>query len=97
LDDSGHVQSFTTNFTSQLSSASADGFTFTIQNAALTAIGGNGGSLGYGVNPNSGSTGGIAKSVGIKFDIYSNSGEGSDLTGFYVNGASPTVPSVDMP
>ena len=34
--------------------------------------------------------------MAVKFDLYSNTGEGSDSTGFYTNGASPTVPSVDM-
>ena len=91
-----NIQSFTTDFAFQLSNAQADGFTFTIQNVAPTAIGGNGGSLGYGPNPNTGTTGGIAKSVALKFDFYSNSGEGTDSTGLYINGAAPTVPPVDM-
>ena len=91
-----NIQSFTTDFAFQLSNAQADGFTFTIQNVAPTAIGGNGGSLGYGPNPNTGTTGGIAKSVALKFDFYSNSGEGTDSTGIYINGAAPTVPAVDM-
>ena len=47
-----NIQSFTTDFAFQLSNAQADGFTFTIQNVAPTAIGGYGGSLGYGPNPN---------------------------------------------
>ena len=91
-----NIQAFTTNFAFQLSNAQADGFTFTIQNVGPTAMGGYGGSLGYGPNPTTGTTGGIAKSVAIKFDFYNNSGEGADSTGLYVNGASPTVPAVDM-
>ncbi len=91
-----NIQAFTTNFGFQLSDALADGFTFTIQNAGPTAIGGYGGSLGYGPNPTTGTTGGIAKSVAIKFDFYSNAGEGTDSTGLYINGAAPTVPAVDM-
>jgi hypothetical protein len=91
-----NIQSFATDFAFQLSNAQADGFTFTIQNVAPTAIGGNGGSLGYGPNPNNGTTGGIAKSVALKFDFYSNSGEGTDSTGIYTNGVAPTVPAVDM-
>jgi hypothetical protein len=91
-----NVQAFTTNFTFQLSSAVADGFTFTIQNAGTTAVGQLGGGLGYGVNPNGGTTGGIGKSVAIKFDIYSNSGEGSDSTGMFTNGAAPTNPAVSL-
>jgi hypothetical protein len=91
-----NIQAFTTDFAFQLSNAVADGFTFTIQNVSPTAIGGNGGSLGYGPNPNTGTTGGIAKSVAVKFDFYSNNGEGTDSTGLYVNGVAPTVPAVDM-
>jgi hypothetical protein len=84
-----NVQSFTTDFNFQDTSATADGFTFTIQAApaGIWANGGNGASLGYG---------GIASSVAVKFDLYSNAGEGSDSTGFYTNGATPTVPAVDM-
>ena len=91
-----NIQAFTTDFAFQLSNAVADGFTFTIQNVGPTAIGGDGGSLGYGPNPNTGTTGGVSKSVAIKFDFYSNNGEGTDSTGLYVNGVAPTVPAVDM-
>ena len=38
----------------------------------------------------------ITNSVAVKFDLYSNNGEGPDSTGLYVNGASPTTPAVDM-
>jgi hypothetical protein len=82
-----NVQTFTTDFTFQLTAATADGFTFAIQNTGLTALGGAGSSLGYG---------GIGASVAVKFDLYNGSGEGSDSTGFYVNGASPDLPAVDM-
>jgi hypothetical protein len=34
--------------------------------------------------------------VGVKFDLFNNFGEGNDSTGLYVNGASPTVPALDM-
>jgi hypothetical protein len=91
-----NIQAFTTNFTFQLSSAVADGFTFTIQNVGPTALGGIGGGLGYGPNPGTGTPAGIAKSVAIKFDIYSNSGEGSDSTGVFTDGAVPTTPAVDL-
>ena len=91
-----NIQAFTTNFTFQFSSAVADGFTFTIQNAGLTALGGIGGGLGYGPNPATGTPAGIAKSVAIKFDIYSNSGEGADSTGVFTNGAVPSTPAVDL-
>src|SRR5437667_3182446 len=38
----------------------------------------------------------MSKSVAVKFDLYSNSGEGSDSTGLYAGGASPTTPAIDM-
>ena len=90
-----NVQSFTTNFTFQLTSAQADGFTFTIQNTGVTALGSSGGGLGFGADP-SGPSSSIGKSVAVKFDIYSNSGEGTDSTGVFTNGVSPTVPAVDL-
>ena len=90
-----NIQSFAQEFTFQITNADADGFTFAIQNAGLTARGPGGGGLGYG--PTSpGGHGGIANSVAVKFDIYSNHGEGTDSTGLYVNGASPTTPAIDM-
>ena len=91
-----NIQTFTTNFTFQLTSAIADGFTFTVQNAGATAVGNLGGGLGYGINPSSGTTGGIGKSVAVKFDIYSNSGEGNDSTGVFTDGAAPTNPAVSL-
>ncbi len=91
-----NIQAFTTNFTFQLSSATADGFTFTIQDAGLTALGAYGGGLGYGPDPNNGPTASIGKSVAIKFDIYSNSGEGTDSTGLFTDGATPTLPAVSL-
>src|SRR6201999_2198222 len=91
-----NIQAFTTNFTFQLSSAVADGFTFTIQNVGPTALGGIGGGLGYGPNPATGTPAGIAHSVAVKFDIYSNAGEGTDSTGVFLNGAVPTTPAIDL-
>ena len=90
-----NIGSFTTDFQFQLLSPSADGFTFTIQNQGLTAIGNGGSGLGYGASK-TGATGGISKSVAVKFDIYSNQGEGADSTGFYSDGAAPTIPAIDM-
>ena len=66
-----------------------------IQGGPSTAIGPGGGGLGYGA-PSSGGGGGIPNSIAVKFDLYSNAGEGTDSTGLYVNGASPTIPAVDM-
>jgi len=81
------VQSFTTDFSFQLSQAQADGFTFTIQNIGPKALGGDAAGLGYA---------GIKKSVALKFDLYSNAGEGTDSTGVFTDGAVPTVPAVSM-
>ena len=91
-----NIQSFTTNFTFQLTSAVADGFTFTIQDAGPTALGAYGGGLGYGADPNNGPTAGIGKSVAIKFDIYSNSGEGTDSTGCLPTALRRPIPAVSL-
>lgn len=88
-----NVQSFITDFTFQLINANADGFTFTIQGNSPTALGAGGGSLGYGPST---STPGIPNSVAVKFDLYSNSGEGNDSTWMYTDGASPTVPAINL-
>jgi len=90
-----NVQSFTNDFSFQLTSPNGDGFTFTIQNSGLTALGPSGGGLGYGPGL-PGGTPGIGKSVAVKFDLTSNDGEGNDSTGMYTNGASPTIPAIDM-
>ena len=84
------VTKFSTSFQFQLTSGATtgDGFTFTLQGNGPTALGANGGSLGYAPS--------ITKSVAIKFDLYSNSGEGADSTGIYVNGAWPAGGAVDM-
>ena len=85
-----NIQSFTTDFTFQITPAAAnssDGMTFTLQNMGLNAHGGIGGALGYqGVKP----------SVAVKFDTFNNAGEGVNSTGFYTNGAAPTVPALDL-
>ena len=82
-----NVQSFTTNFTFQLTNAVADGFTFAIQNNNSTIVGPTSGNLGYGYIPSS---------VAIKFDLFNNQGEGSDSTGLFTNGTPPMTPAVDM-
>jgi hypothetical protein len=95
-----NVAQFTSDFSFQLTSPSGDGFTFTIQGVGATAVGPSGGGLGYGpdnvTNPSSSPNTPIAKSVAVKFDLYSNAGEGPDSTGSYTNGASPTTPAMDM-
>jgi Legume lectin domain/Chitobiase/beta-hexosaminidase C-terminal domain len=90
-----NVQSFTNDFTFQLTSPSADGFTFTIQNTGITALGPAGGGLGYGP-ATVGGTAGIGKSVAVKFDLYNNNGEGANSTGVYTNGVSPTTPATNI-
>jgi hypothetical protein len=82
-----NIQSFTTQFLFQLTSANADGFTFIIQNSGLNALGSPGGGLG---------SQNISKSVAVKFDLYNSAGEGTSSTGVYLNGAVPTVPSTDL-
>ena len=75
-----NVQAFSTTFIFHLTNANADGFTFTIQNNSPTALGGRGGSLGYG---------GIPKSVALGFRLY-NSGSEVSLVGVWTNGVTPS-------
>lgn len=92
------VTKFTTQFQFQIGAGvnTADGFTFCIQGVGPTALGGSGGGLGYGTDGvNGGPT--INNSVAIKFDLYSNAGEGPDSTGLYLNGNNPTnLNSIDL-
>jgi Bacterial lectin len=81
------VTNFQTRFTFHLLQGSsgagvnkADGMGFCIQGNAPTALGGNGGNMGYN---------GVLKSILIKFDNYNGSGVYS-ATGMYQNGATPT-------
>ncbi|MGB8887480.1 MAG: chitobiase/beta-hexosaminidase C-terminal domain-containing protein [Candidatus Korobacteraceae bacterium] len=92
-----NIQSFAQQFSFQITNPVADGMTFTIQNSSsgTSVVGPGGGGLGYGATSPGGS-GGIPASVAVKFDLYNNDGEGIDSTGLYVNGASPTVPAIDM-
>jgi Domain of unknown function (DUF1929)/Legume lectin domain/Chitobiase/beta-hexosaminidase C-terminal domain/PKD domain len=85
-----NVQSFTNNFTFQLTNPNADGFTFTIQNVGPTAIGAFGGDLGYAGTP------GITSSVAVKFDLHDNAGEGTNSTGLYTDAAVPEVPATAL-
>jgi Legume lectin domain len=38
----------------------------------------------------------MTNSVAVKFDLYSNAGEGPDSTGIYTNGAAPMEPATDL-
>ncbi len=82
-----NIQHFSTNFQLQITNPVADGCTFIVQTAGLTALGKNGGNLGYA---------GIGNSVAIKFDLYNDNGEGPDSTGIYTNGAGPFTPAVNL-
>jgi hypothetical protein len=82
-----NIQAFSTNFLIELSNAAADGITFTIEGDSPTALGGDSAALGFGPIPNS---------MAIKFDFYNDAGEGSDSTGVYINGASPTIPAINL-
>src|SRR5262249_55641567 len=90
-----NVSTFVNDFLFQLTSPNADGFTFTVQNKANTAIGASGGGLGYGNSSPTG-TGGISPSVAVEFDLFSNAGEGGNSTGMYTNGAFPGLPTLDL-
>jgi hypothetical protein len=87
------ITSFTTDFTFQLtdsvpSGPFAEGFTFTLQGAGPNAVGMGGPGLGYAnISLNS---------VALKFDFYNAGGEGTNSTGVYVAGATPTVPAVNL-
>jgi Domain of unknown function (DUF1929)/Legume lectin domain/PKD domain len=91
-----NVQTFVNDFTFQITPGlTADGFTFALQSASTAALGPGGGGLGYGALM-AGAPGGLPTSVAIKFDIFDNNGEGVNSTGLYVNGASPSLPAVDL-
>ncbi len=90
-----NVQTFTNDFTFQLSEAQGEGFTFTIQGVGPTALGQSAGGLGYGPSAIGGS-GGIGNSIAVKFDLFNDNGEGNNSTGMYTDGASPIIPAIDM-
>jgi hypothetical protein len=74
----------------------ADGITFCIQNQGPNALGGNGGGIGYGADPNNSSQPSIGKSVAVKFDVFQNWPDPSDsCTGLFTNGATP-VGGIDL-
>jgi sugar lactone lactonase YvrE len=93
------INKFTSDFDFALSREAGEGFTFVVQSAGLHALGSTGSALGYGVIP-SGMPGAggpkIEHSVALKFDMHSDAGEGSNSTGVYLGGASPTVPSTSL-
>lgn len=84
------VKTFVTEFDFRFNNAnasSADGLTFTLQANSPSALGGNGGGLGYN---------GIPNSMALKFDLYNNAGEGPNSVGIFFGGAFPYTPAVDL-
>jgi hypothetical protein len=87
------VQNFITAFTLQITpgtSPTADGMAFVIQGVGPAALGGPGGGLGYGSDTVGGPVA-LPRSLAIKFDLYSNAGEGINSTGIFTDGRSPTI------
>jgi Legume lectin domain len=89
------INKFTSDFDFVLSRGAGEGFTFVVQSAGLHAVGSAASGLGYGALPGAGAAK-IEHSVALKFDMHSDAGEGSNSTGVYLGGASPTVPSTNL-
>lgn len=88
-----NVDRFSTQFDFRLTDPEGDGFAFVVQGVAATALGPSGGGLGYGPDF-TGGPGGIGNSIAVKFDLFSNQGEGDNSTGLFLNGAAPTIDGV---
>jgi hypothetical protein len=80
-----NVQSFTTNFSFQLTNATAWGFTFTLQGNSPTAMGSGAANLAY--SSRSGKA--IGQSVAIKFCLQDASAGNVNTTGLYTDGTYP--------
>jgi Legume lectin domain len=81
-------------FQTTAGNAAADGLTFCIQSESPHALGGPGGGLGYGPDPNNPNDPGfkITKSVALKFDLFDNQTiQPGSFLGLYKNGDSPTA------
>jgi hypothetical protein len=68
----------------QVNRGGADGFAFVIQNQANTAIGGDGGALGYADNPQFGGVG-ITNSLAVEFDMWDNVADWADVDGNHIS------------
>jgi hypothetical protein len=90
------VNAFTSDFDFRISRGYGEGFTFVIQSQGPHALGSGGGGLGYGPALPGGGGNRIKPSVALKFDLHSDDGEGSNSTGLYENGASPTSPYINL-
>lgn len=94
-----NVRTFQTIFRLLLTQPNADGLTFCIQGEGPQALGGPGGGLGYGPNPNDPNDPGfrITRSVAVKFDLFNNqTAQPASTTGLYFNGASPSGGDIDL-
>lgn len=81
------LNGFTTSFVYTAGgNRAADGFTFTVQNASPTAIGGGGGALGYV---------GIANSAAVEFNIYTGGGQPIG-TNYAINAVGGYIPSAPV-
>jgi len=83
------IDSFTTDFTFQLSNPVGDGITFAIQGDGPTALGTNAQGLGYA---------GMLKSLAIYFNMNNKVGLGDDATGVYIDGSTflLELPAIDL-
>ncbi len=84
------LKTFATNFKFRFlnaTSKSGDGITFALSAKSPTLYGTSGIGLGYARIPSS---------MGLKFDLVNNAGEGVNSVGLYFNGAVPDVPAFDL-
>ena len=81
-------------FRTTAGNGTADGLTFCIQGEGPHALGGPGGGLGYGPDPNNPNDPGfkITQSVALKFDLFDNRNiQAGSFLGLYKNGDAPTA------
>src|SRR5262249_59787535 len=94
-----NIDSFPTRFVFRVHDGTnppADGFAFVIQGNSPLALGAVGGALGYGPAQFQPARG-IRNSVAVKFDFYSNLGEGDNSTGLFTDGRQPMVREFGLP
>jgi hypothetical protein len=89
-----NVKTFSTSFRFRTTAGNgtADGLTFCIQSEGPRALGGVGGGLGYGADPNNPNDPGfkITQSIALKFDLFDNQTiQAGSFLGLYKNGDSP--------
>jgi Legume lectin domain len=91
-----NVRTFNCNFRFRTTAGNdtADGLTFCIQGEGPRALGGPGGGLGYGADPNNPQDPGfkITQSVALKFDLFDNQNiRAGSFLGLYKNGDTPSA------